>query len=121
MITIPYSLEKPDANFITVPCMQRFAKSHDLNTNLESREELLSQIKNFSKTNDANLQIVDDWLDQVFREGIRDLYITEFEVSQNTKALITSKDFIEQILFQNLVGKSNNHFVPLNTKQHFSY
>ena len=93
MLNIPASFGDKNEDYITLPAIRKFMKSHDIKSeSIYLREELLNKITEYGNKSDMNAESVLDWIDEVIQEGIKDIYIKFSPVSEKMELMLNNSD-----------------------------
>lgn len=104
MQTLPNTFFREDENYITMLPLKRLAKSGmipELRTTMH-RDNICNKILAFSQMSDENDEIVANWIDDVTKEGIKDIYIQKLEYnSDNILSDKTVAEILEGVVCEN--------------------
>ncbi|MBQ6794683.1 MAG: hypothetical protein IJO83_00900 [Clostridia bacterium] len=126
MINIPASFKNDHEDYITVPVLKEFVKTHNVKTNVsEKRENLFDKIIEFGNESEEKGELVLDWIDYVVQEGIKDIQLHYAPLPDNMSMLAKDNGkllnhisayvdkSVSRHLCQNVYGE---HFVLIDAK-----
>ncbi len=90
MFTIPSSYRDNYEDYITIPVIKKFVNANHICKLTQSRDFLLSEIEKYASIDKKNEEQVLNWLDDILQEGIRELYLYNYEMEQGIKTLMSS-------------------------------
>lgn len=112
MFEIPIAFADENESYITMPALKRFAKERkqdDLKTTVD-RETLIQSIQDYANQSLDNLESVQNWLDGVLKEGIKDTQIKYLQLELFDVERIKNDSELKKILDPLLLNISNQHF-----------
>lgn len=128
MIKIPETYYKNNEDYITIPAIKKFMKSHPdgkFKLNLQ-REDLMKSIVEYGNQDANKEEIVLTWIDDILIEGIKDVYLTflpikneilKHSLSDDEKFSKYIKPFLSSSLSPHICeNKYNNTLVLVNCK-----
>jgi hypothetical protein len=111
MYRIPQTFSEGHENYITLPTLKYFAKAKK-NENFKTtddRETIIKSVEEYANRSDENIEEVQNWLDTVIKEGIKDIYIKYIEFHPTKIALFKDINYIKRILDPLLINRENMH------------
>jgi len=112
MFKIPITYADENESYITLPALKRFAKERkrdDLKTTF-IRETLIRNIQDYANRSPENLEDVQNWIDCVLKEGIKDIYIKYLQLELIDVERLNNDDVLNEILNKSLINPANQHF-----------
>lgn len=90
MLKIPETYYKNNEDYITIPKIKEFMRQHPDENFKESlqREQLLDSIIAFGNKSDTNTEQVLCWIDEAIQEGIKDVNLQSFSLSETTSMMV---------------------------------
>ena len=118
MFSIPNTFAKEDENLITVPALKLFAKNkkQDALKTTTDRKELINNIEKYANVSSENEEEVQDWLDKVLIEGIKDVYIKYLNPEYISDVLLDD-DLLKIKVNKLLNGRIKQHLSDIYTEE----
>ena len=110
-------------NFITLPVIFRFIKENKIDYDLgkTNRASLLEAIENYGLKSQENRENVLSWVDNIVKEGIRDIHIHKISVPDDISDMLSDCELCEEFLEESSCLKKHlcentydDHFVLVN-------
>lgn len=100
MLQIPETYYKNNEDYITIPKIKEFMRQHPEEKFKESqlREELLDSIIAFGNKSAENAEKVLIWIDEAIQEGIKDVNLQSFSLSETTSMTVRNIDKANKFL-----------------------
>lgn len=119
MFKIPNVYRDSNENYITIPVIRKFVKKYNISQISKSREELLNEVEGFANTNDENIEIVLNWLDEILQEGIREIHLFSLKPKSTVKKLLSSIESIQNYIATFIDKSVSRHFCGNEYDDHF--
>ena len=121
MLKIPASFKNNGEDYITIPVIHNFAKSHGIKTTYkDKREELLEKIIVYGNESEENASVVLEWIDDVIQEGIKDIHLKYAPLSHEMEMLCKDKDQLISYLDSRVSINTSKHICQNEYKKDFS-
>lgn len=113
MFSFPLTFRDENEDYVTLPPLKEFSKAHGIkDVKSNSRKAFIANaIERFANESAQNEEITNVWLDDLIKEGRKDINIKSLYLSEQMKEKISDVTFLEDIL-----GK----YLPENNKRHIS-
>lgn len=120
MINIPASFKNDHEDYITVPVIKEFIKTHNVNTNVsEKRETLFDKIIEFGNECEEKGELVLNWIDYVVQEGIKDIQLHYAPLPDNMNMLAKDNEKLLNHIFTYVDKSLSKHICQNAYGEHF--
>ena len=92
MLQIPATYYKNNEDYITIPKIKDFMRSHSdgkFKFSLQ-REQLMDSILEYANKSETNAELVLNWLDDALQEGIKDINLQTFPLNEIMKVVLSN-------------------------------
>lgn len=117
MDNIAHIFCNPEEEFLTIPPMRAFAKSNRVNVDTDSdikentKAKLLEAVFAFGNENENNSELVAEWIDDVAREGIKEIVLHKCSFKPNIEMLFSDEDRLKKYLDTFVDQESTGHLI----------
>lgn len=107
----------PEEEYLTIPPMRAFSKSNHVNIDTESaikentKAKLLDAVFAFANENEDNCELFAEWIDNVAREGIKEIVLHKCHFKQNIEMLFLQEEALKKYLNAYIDKESTGHLV----------
>lgn len=111
MAIIPEYFASDSEGYITLPALKKFAyekRNQDLKTTV-NRPELISDINEYASASEENKEQVLNWLDSVLKEGNRDVFVKELDLTEAQIALLMNNEFVNGKIINKVYNPASQH------------
>ncbi|MEG0681337.1 MAG: hypothetical protein RR581_06880 [Eubacterium sp.] len=112
MFRITDTFRSEKEGYITIPTLRRFLKDV-MNTSmkaLDNRESLIKKIEEYADINEENNEKVLSWVDDVLKEGIKDIYVKKIKCDLVLNKILKNPEKLEEKLNPSVIKGMNGHF-----------
>ena len=111
MLQIPATYYKNNEDYITIPKIKDFMRSHSdgkFKFSLQ-REQLMDSILEYANKSETNAELVLNWLDDALQEGIKDINLQAFPLNETMKVVLSNVASANHYLKQQVDKNANPH------------
>lgn len=113
MFSFPLTFRDENEDYITLPPLKEFSKTHGIkDVKSNSRKAYIANaIERFANESARNEEITNVWLDDLIKEGRKDINIRSLCLNSQVKEKIVNETYLENRL---------DKYLPPNTKRHIA-